>query len=157
MLVFQNLYSKITILLEIKGEPMASTPVSNLPIIDLTKENLKPGTTSWLASCASLRHALEEYGCFVALYDQVSSELNKQVFDSLVELFNLPLETKTRNTSDITFNGYVGQLPHAPLHESLGIPDATTLESVQNFTKLMWPSGNNQFWYTTIIFLMINS
>ncbi|KAL3516900.1 hypothetical protein ACH5RR_023802 [Cinchona calisaya] len=115
---------------------MASQPISNL-IIDLTKENSKLGTISWLESCASVRHALEEYGCFVAIYDQVSSQLNKQAFDSLVDLFDLPIETKTQNTSDLTFNGYVGQLPHAPLHESMGIPHATTLESVQSFTNLM--------------------
>ncbi|KAL3516896.1 hypothetical protein ACH5RR_023798 [Cinchona calisaya] len=124
---------------------MASQPISNLPLIDLTKENMKPGTISWLESCASVRRALEGYGCFVAIYDQISSQLNRQVFDSLVDLFDLPIETKTRNTSDITFNGYVGQLPHAPLHESMGIPHATTLESVQSFTNLMWPSGNEQF------------
>jgi isopenicillin N synthase-like dioxygenase len=67
------------------------------------------------------------------------------VFDALEELFELPLETKTRNTSELVFYGYVGKLPHAPLHESMGIPDATTSDAVQSFTNLMWPSGNKRF------------
>lgn len=131
---------------------MASETVSNLPIVDLTKEILKPNTTSWNQACADVRGALEEHGCFLALYDQVPSELNKEVFDLLKDLFDLPLETKVKNSSDLAFYGYVGQLPHAPLHESLGIPDATTVEGVERFSNLMWPSGNKRFWYAFLPF-----
>ncbi|CAI9101308.1 OLC1v1038601C1 [Oldenlandia corymbosa var. corymbosa] len=123
---------------------MASQTLSSIPIVDLSKQMI-PGTPSWLETCAKVRHALEEYGCFVALSDQVTSKLNKETFDAVKELFDLPLETKLKNTSDILFNGYVGQLPHAPLHESTGIPNATTIEGVESFTHLMWPSGNAKF------------
>lgn len=126
---------------------MASQTPFDLPIIHFSKETLKPNTSSWVAACKDVRHALEEYGFFVAKYDKFSSELDKNVFDAVQELFELPLETKARNSSDLTFYGYVGQLPHAPLHESMGIPDATTIEGVRRFADLMWPSGNQQFWY----------
>ncbi|CAA2945093.1 probable 2-oxoglutarate-dependent dioxygenase AOP1 [Olea europaea subsp. europaea] len=124
---------------------MASQTLFDLPIIHFSKETLKPNTSSWVAACKDVRYALEEYGFFVAKYDKFSSELDINVFDAVQELFDLPFETKTRNTSDLTFYGYVGQLPHAPLHESMGIPDATTIEGVRRFADLMWPSGNQQF------------
>ncbi|KAL3649420.1 hypothetical protein CASFOL_005823 [Castilleja foliolosa] len=116
-----------------------------IPIFDLSTKTLNPTSTSWLQACKKVQHALEEFGFFIAKYENVSSKLDEQVFDVLEELFDLPIETKTRNTSDLVFYGYVGQLPHAPLHESMGIPEATTIDAVQSFTNLMWPSGHNTF------------
>ncbi|CAA0842718.1 2-oxoglutarate (2OG) and Fe(II)-dependent oxygenase superfamily protein [Striga hermonthica] len=115
-----------------------------IPIFDLSTKTLNPTSASWLADCKKVRRALEEYGFFLAQYKDVSYELDRQVFLVLKELFDLPLETKTRNTSDLVFYGYVGQLPHAPLHESMGIPEATTIDAVQSFTNLMWPSSGNK-------------
>lgn len=126
-----------------------SQELPKIPIFDLSSKNLNPSSSSWLPTCRNLQQALEELGFFVATYENVSLELDKEVFHVLEEVFNLPLETKTRNTSDLVFYGYVGQLPHAPLHESMGIPEATTLDAVQSFTNLMWPSGNKDFWYVT--------
>ncbi|CAA2945094.1 probable 2-oxoglutarate-dependent dioxygenase AOP1 [Olea europaea subsp. europaea] len=136
---------------------MASQTLFELPIIHFSKENLKPNTSSWIAACKDVRLALEEYGFFVAKYDGFSSELDKKVFDVVKELFDLPLETKTQNFSDVMFQGYVGQLPHAPLHESLGIPDATTANGVQRFVDLMWPSGNQQFYETILSYARLIS
>ena len=124
--------------------------VPKLPIIDLSKENLK-SSSAWLSACIDVRRALEEYGCFVAIYDEVSPRLHKSIFShDLKELFDLPTETKMRNVSDKPYFGYLGNghpfIP--PLQEGLGIEDATTLASAQSFTSLMWPNeGNNQFWY----------
>lgn len=123
---------------------MASSP--KVPIFDLSTQKLSPSSSSWLPTCKNLRQALEELGFFIAKYENVSPQLDEQVFRVAEQVFDLPLETKTRNTSDLVFYGYVGQLPHAPLHESVGIPEATTLDSVQSFTNLMWPSGNKEFW-----------
>ncbi|XP_051123008.1 probable 2-oxoglutarate-dependent dioxygenase AOP1 isoform X2 [Andrographis paniculata] len=121
----------------------AATP--KIPIFDLSRKNTNPSSDSWIEDCKNVKKALEEYGYFIAQYDDVSGELDRQVFDVMEELFDLPLEIKTRNTSDLVFYGYVGQLPHAPLHESMGIPEVTTSEAVQSFTNLMWQSGNNRF------------
>lgn len=130
---------------------MANCP----PIFDLSTKKLSPTSSSWISTCKNVREALEEYGFFIAKYKDVSSELDKQVFEVMEEVFDLPLETKTRNTSDLAFYGYVGQLPHAPIHESMGIPEATTPDAVRNFTNLMWPSGNNKFWYAELIKLKL--
>ncbi|KAL0429091.1 UNVERIFIED_CONTAM: putative 2-oxoglutarate-dependent dioxygenase AOP1 [Sesamum radiatum] len=119
--------------------------MTEIPIIDLSTKTLNPSSSSWALACKTVQHALEEYGFFLARYDDFPSELDKQVFDVMEELFDLPLETKTRNSGELAYHGYVGQLPHAPLHESMGIPDATTPDAVEAFTTLMWPSGNNRF------------
>lgn len=127
-----------------------------IPIFDLSTKTLNPGSSSWPEACKNVQQALEEYGFFIAQYDNVSCELDKQVFDVLQELFDLPLETKTRNTSDLVFYGYVGQLPHAPLHESMGIPEVTTDGAVRSFADLMWPdSGNNKFWYFNFYYIVL--
>ncbi|CAI9101310.1 OLC1v1038603C1 [Oldenlandia corymbosa var. corymbosa] len=123
---------------------MASQKAPNLPIIDISKAKRTSGTPSWLESCATIRHALEEYGCFLALYDEIASKLKNEVFDLARELFDLPLETKIKNTRNM-IDGYIGQLPNAPLHESTGITEATTDEGVEYFTNLMWPTGNDRF------------
>ncbi|GKV35775.1 hypothetical protein SLEP1_g43995 [Rubroshorea leprosula] len=87
-----------------------------LPVLDFTKGNLKPGTESWLSACKNVRKALEEYGCFI-------------------------VENKMKNRYEKPLNGYVGQIPKLPLHESMGIDNATSLEGTQYFTNLMWPEG----------------
>ncbi|XP_057968552.1 probable 2-oxoglutarate-dependent dioxygenase AOP1 [Malania oleifera] len=116
-----------------------------IPVIDFCKEDLKPGTPAWLSACNEVKHALEEYGCFVALSNNtVSPELHQKVFQSSEELFDLPREIKAQNTYDKPYHGYVGH-PAVPLHEGLGIDDSTALDAVQGFTNLMWPAGKHDF------------
>ncbi|XP_037491297.1 probable 2-oxoglutarate-dependent dioxygenase AOP1 [Jatropha curcas] len=77
---------------------MGSLSNSKLPVIDFASENLEAaGTSGWVSKCKDVLKALEEYGCFVAVY------------------------------------------------ESMAITRAETLEGIQDFTKTMWPNGNNNF------------
>ncbi|KAI8024660.1 putative 2-oxoglutarate-dependent dioxygenase AOP1.2 [Camellia lanceoleosa] len=124
---------------------MVSQTKPKIPKIDFTKENLKQGTSSWIETSNEVKCALEEYGCFVAVYDRVSMELYNEVFESLGELFDLPKEIKVKNTCDKPYLGYVGDEPIIPLYEGFGIDDAPTLEAAQSFTNLMWPNGNDHF------------
>jgi len=118
-----------------------------LPVLDFSnKETLKPGTNSWLSARKDVQQALEEFGCFVVLYDKISPEFRNTLLPTLQELFDLPTETKMTNKYEAKpLNGYVGQIPNLPLHESMGIDNATSLEETQRFTKLMWPAGNDNF------------
>ncbi|MCD7470129.1 hypothetical protein HAX54_009714 [Datura stramonium] len=121
---------------------MGSLTVSHkLPIIDFTEVNLEPGTSTWSKARKEAVCALEEYGCFVALYDKIHDD----VFQELEELFHLPIHTKVQNKSTKPLYGYVGQIPFIPLYESMGIDNANTLQGIQNFTNFMWPNGNNAF------------
>lgn len=119
-------------------------PKPKLPIVDFTKENRNSG--SWLLACKDARDSLEEFGCFIAIYDKISLELSNEVFLSLKELFDLPLETKIQNTSHLPYCGYIGQIPVIPYYEGLDVENGTSLDPIQSFTNLMWPCGNDHFW-----------
>lgn len=126
---------------------------ARIPVIEFTGEKLKAiaaaggggDSVSWLKMSQEVVRALEEYGCFNAVYDGVSVELHESIFGVSEELFDLPVETKVLNTSTTPSHGYVGQVPLIPLYEGLGIENATTLPAVDHFTHLMWPCGNRRF------------
>ena len=122
---------------------MVSVSQSKLPVINM--EDLKPGTESWVSTSHKVRHALEEYGCFMAVYGAFHQELKTEVLAGLKNLFDLPTETKIKNTSDKPFHGYLGPFRTRPLLESMGIENPTSFDSVQSFANLMWPSGNDHF------------
>ncbi|XP_012856134.1 PREDICTED: probable 2-oxoglutarate-dependent dioxygenase AOP1.2 [Erythranthe guttata] len=131
---------------------MGSLTIPELLVVDFTKEEMKPGSISWSTSCKEIRRALENHGCFVALYDKISTHLHKSIFKAADELFDLPTEVKIQNKNDKPYHGYVGQMPIVPLHEGLGIDYSTTLEGAQGFTNLMWPNGNDSFCETSRTF-----
>ncbi|KAL0464588.1 UNVERIFIED_CONTAM: putative 2-oxoglutarate-dependent dioxygenase AOP1 [Sesamum latifolium] len=79
--------------------------MAEIPIIDLSTKTLDTSSSSWVSACKNVQHALEEYGFFLARYDDFPSELDKQVFDVMEELFDLPLETKTRNSGELAYHG----------------------------------------------------
>lgn len=124
---------------------MGSLHEPKLPVIEFFVKDLIPASSSWVTKCVEVTQALEEYGCFIAIYDGVSQELHDAIFLATQELFDLPTEVKVLNTSDTPSHGYVGQIPVIPLYEGLGIEDATTTHGVERFTKLMWPSGKDSF------------
>ncbi|CAI9757760.1 unnamed protein product [Fraxinus pennsylvanica] len=124
---------------------MGSLTAPKLIVVDFTKEDMKPGSSSWSSACKDISRALENHGCFVALYDKISPQLHKAIFHAADELFDLPTEVKIQNINEKPYHGYVGQMPIVPLHEGLGIDYATTLEGAQSFTELMWPNGNDSF------------
>ncbi|XP_023729455.1 probable 2-oxoglutarate-dependent dioxygenase AOP1 [Lactuca sativa] len=124
-----------------------------LPTIDFTnKRNLHPGSTSWLTTSIEATRALEQYGCFIAEYDQVPLNLNNAVFQALQDLFDLPIETKVQNKSTKPLYGYVGQIPFIPLYESMGFDYSNTLDGVRSFTDVMWPHGNEAFGATLLAY-----
>lgn len=132
---------------------MGSLTQPKLPVIDFSVKNLKSTTSSsWVTTCGDVMRALEEYGCFIAMYDGVSQELHDAIFFASKDLFDLPTEVKVQNTSDTPSHGYVGQEPVVPLYEGLGIENATTAEGAERFTKLMWPSGNQSFCGSALMF-----
>lgn len=137
----------------------SETPIQ-LPVIDFSNQNLKPGSLEWDSVKTQVRQALEEYGCFEALYDKASSELRKAVFESLKELFELPLETKMKNVSENPSHAYIAPHPNAPLYESIGIEDPDMAENVESLANSFWPHGNTSlrfvFRFKFILLLLFN-
>ncbi|KAK9149777.1 hypothetical protein Scep_008534 [Stephania cephalantha] len=85
---------------------MGSESALRLPIVDFIKEDLKPGSPEWDSLKTQVKQALQEYGCFEALYNKVPSDLSIDLYEGLEELFDLPLQTKLRNRSNKPFHGY---------------------------------------------------
>ncbi|XP_076936749.1 deoxypodophyllotoxin synthase-like [Bidens hawaiensis] len=117
--------------------------MASLPIINLSVNELN--SSLWATTCRKVTHALEEYGCFIAKYDGVSSQLHDAIFVASQQVLDLPHEVKMLNTSEEAGHGYMGKFPENPSFERLSIENATTKEGVEMFTKLMWPSGNDTF------------
>lgn len=116
------------------------------PVVELRGECLKQGSASWVAACTSIRHALEEHGFFIAEYDGVPLQLHEHILSDTEQLFQLPYDTKIKNTSDKPAHGYIGKIAAQSLHEGLGIDNATDIESCNNFSNILWPdSGNHRF------------
>ncbi|KAL4589155.1 hypothetical protein LXL04_002059 [Taraxacum kok-saghyz] len=121
------------------------TPQPNkLPVITFNGETLNPINGAWRSTSDAVRHALEDYGCFVLATNKVPSDLRESIFELSKELFRLPTERKIKNTSDILGFGY-GKYALMPLWEYFGIEDGATLEATQRFTDLLFSSGNNDF------------
>lgn len=136
---------------------MGSQTDERIPVIDFTEKNLKPGSDLWDLACKQIRHGLEEYGCFEAVYDKVPTELHNSIFSAAKELFDLPIETKEQKTSDRPGANYVGQDPFVPLYESLGLDNPTSFEATESFTRIMWPAGNDTFRYIYIYIHIVSS
>lgn len=122
-----------------------------LPIINFS--SLKPETPEWESVRAQVRKALEEFGCFEAVFDTIPVDLRKAIFERLKELFDLPLETKQRYVSKNPFNSYIGKKPAVPLFEGMGIEDSDDLQKVEALASVFWPNGNPSFWY---VFLLLS-
>ncbi|KAL0661404.1 hypothetical protein Bca4012_098241 [Brassica carinata] len=96
---------------------LETTPALQLPVIDFTSPNLKPGTVEW----------------------------DSAVFDVSEEAFQLPVEIKKRVVSKRKYRGYVGQIPSLPLFEVMGVDFAENEDKVNEFTHKLWPQGNGSF------------
>lgn len=126
----------------------------SLPILDFSEPGLRPGTSHWDLMKQKVRRALEEYGCFEALYTKVPLELRKATFCALNELFDLPLEVKQKHALKMaSLEGYIGQYPTVPLYEAMGVNNASKVEIVESFSNVFWPQGNPNFRYITLLFL----
>ncbi|KAK8300666.1 hypothetical protein V6Z12_D05G407600 [Gossypium hirsutum] len=134
---------------------MSSTTPAMVPVIDFSNQNLKPGSPEWDLVKSQVREALEEYGCFEALFDPIL-ELRKVVFGALQEAFDLPLETKKLCVSDKPFRGYLN--PRSGLFQSLSMDDACVAENIERcVTNTLWPQGNISFSKTLASFTQLAS
>ncbi|XP_073128000.1 probable 2-oxoglutarate-dependent dioxygenase AOP1 [Henckelia pumila] len=124
---------------------MGSEPIQLLPIIDFSQLKQESKSPNWESVKNQVRFALQEFGCFEATFDQIPRDLRDSVIQGSRQLFELPLQTKLRNSSNKHYHGYIGQHALVPLYESLGIDDALGHGSIDRFTNLMWSEENPDF------------
>uniref|UniRef100_A0A7N0RBA0 Fe2OG dioxygenase domain-containing protein n=1 Tax=Kalanchoe fedtschenkoi TaxID=63787 RepID=A0A7N0RBA0_KALFE len=131
------------------------SPASGIPVVELGEKIISARSGSdWASKCDEVRRALEEYGCFIVESDKISTEFGDKIVKAYQDLFDLPVETKRRNSyPSEPFLGYFGQHPKVPLHESVGM-QGTAFEAVQRVADLMWPDQGNVEFCETIYSLM---
>lgn len=127
---------------------MGSETQHKIPVINFSKDNLKPRSESWILASKQVRNGFEENGSFEINYEKFPMELHNSVFDAAKDLFDLPKETKMKNTSLRSGTlGYIAPGPWASLYESMLMDSPTTLEGAEYFSNIMWPQGNDNFLY----------
>ncbi|KAJ0755486.1 putative non-heme dioxygenase domain, isopenicillin N synthase [Helianthus annuus] len=113
--------------------------MASLPVINVSVKDLNSDSSLWAKTCDEVVRALEEYGCFIAVYDGVSSQLHDAIFAASQQVLDLPYEVKILNTSDGAGHGYFGQSPKNPGFERLTIEKATTKEGVEHLQNSCGP------------------
>ncbi|KAL3745047.1 hypothetical protein ACJRO7_014195 [Eucalyptus globulus] len=126
---------------------MSSISTLKLPLIDLSEvDGSKLGTGRWDSLQSEVRQALEEFGCFEALYDKMTLELHNDVLQELKELLQLPTYVKRRfDVPDKPHVGYFANPTLAPIYEAFGVGYAPNSGSIEILVDLMWPNGNTTF------------
>ncbi|CAJ1972130.1 unnamed protein product [Sphenostylis stenocarpa] len=118
----------------------------SLMIPCLKLSGLEEGSEEWREMSKKVRDGCESHGCFVMVYDnKVPKGLREDMFACIKELFDLPEETKRKETSKKPYRGYNCGCPVIPLSQSFGIDDAPLPQTALAFTNLMWPQGNPHF------------
>ncbi|CAN8269295.1 unnamed protein product [Cochlearia groenlandica] len=122
-----------------------SSKTKSLPVIDFSVPNLEPETLEWDMVRNLVRKALEEYGCFEALFDGVSKDLRKTIFEASKEVFDLPIETKLSAKLEKRNSGYTCHVSDMPLFEGMGFDGVDNPNVVDDLTLKVWPQGNINF------------
>lgn len=115
---------------------------------DLTKDpkTLQQGSEQWELTSRRIRESLEKFGYILVRYDAISARDRQQLFESTASLFDLPLETKRRNSAfKDSLSVYPGDVEFLPHYEALGVLNAAQDEKARAFADLMWPDGNVEF------------
>ncbi|KAH7654921.1 Iron/ascorbate family oxidoreductases protein [Dioscorea alata] len=130
------------------------SPTSSITHLHIKKPS-SLDTKQWSIStleCQKVQKALETHGFFLVKYhddqehDQDEcSDLMHETFSSMHQLFNLPSETKLKNSSLTPYYTYV----HTTVYETLAVVNSSSSSGqLLSFTQLMWPHGNQKFYET---------
>ncbi|CAH8277446.1 unnamed protein product [Arabidopsis lyrata] len=83
-------------------------------------------------------------------FNGASSDLRDNLMADMKEMYNLPYQIKIKNENHKASHGYMSMVvDDYRIHESLRIDNATELYACKDFSKLLWPQGNDPFCQTT--------
>ncbi|KAK8664052.1 hypothetical protein V6N13_083855 [Hibiscus sabdariffa] len=139
----------------IHNKMVSSGAEANLPVIDFSNPNLKPGSPEWDSVKHQVREAMVEYNSFLASVDQIM-ELKNAISEALEQTFDLPVETKKLYVPDKHFYGY--DVSSSGLFERIMHDEAQIAENIeQRLATAYWPQGNISFSKTLISFSELTS
>lgn len=122
---------------------------SGVPILDFRKINgisLEEESEEWKEMGKKVKETFESHGMFLLRCDEISKELQTEMFTSIKYLFDLPEETKSKFTGKRVYRGYSSNDVALPNSQTFGIDDTFYPNETRSFTNLMWPEGNPNFW-----------
>ncbi|KAM3322246.1 putative 2-oxoglutarate-dependent dioxygenase AOP1 [Capsicum chacoense] len=115
---------------------------NTIPTIDFCNPNLKPGSEEWESTKAQVIQALEENGCFEAIYDKTPKETEKELFSKLKEEI-YPMEEKVKEYVGKPFDKYVKEIPRARYNDFRRTMDLLLPGSIEIFANTFWPEDGN--------------
>ncbi|KAM3397107.1 hypothetical protein P3S68_000619 [Capsicum galapagoense] len=103
---------------------------------------MKPGSEEWESTKAQVIQALEENGCFEAIYDKTPKETEKELFSKLKEEI-YPMEEKVKEYVGKPFDKYVKEIPRARYNNFRRTMDLLLPGSIEIFANTFWPEDGN--------------
>ncbi|KAI0510296.1 hypothetical protein KFK09_010901 [Dendrobium nobile] len=116
-------------------------PIVDLSGLDMTRFDEK----SWAIARSKIAEALETYGGFEVVYDDVSSELRNELLGLIVpNMFTMPVLNKLSDGQELPYHGaWFTKLGFPFL--ALQLTDPNSLINVQEYANSIWPQGNDFF------------
>ncbi|KAI0510303.1 hypothetical protein KFK09_010904 [Dendrobium nobile] len=116
-----------------------------LPKVDLSGLSITSfNEKAWAIVRAKIAQALEIYGGFEVIYNEISPELRNELLGVIVpELFSMPATSKFGD-SQLPYQGWFFSKPGFPFF-AIQFADSNALSTIQEYSNNIWPQGNNFF------------
>ncbi|KAL0918515.1 hypothetical protein M5K25_010524 [Dendrobium thyrsiflorum] len=121
-------------------------PKVDLSGLDITSFNEK----AWAIVRLKIAQALEIYGGFEVIYNEISPELRNELLGVVVpELFSMPAASKLGDSEQLPYHGIYFRKPGFPFF-AVQLTDPNDLSAIQEYANNIWPQGNDFFCNTVL-------
>ncbi|KAL0918517.1 hypothetical protein M5K25_010526 [Dendrobium thyrsiflorum] len=123
-------------------------PKVDLSGLDITSFNEK----AWAIVRLKIAQALEIYGGFEVIYNEISPELRNELLGVVVpELFSMPAASKLGDSEQLPYHGIFFRKPGFPFF-AVQLTNPNALSAIQEYANTIWPQGNDFFCNTVLNF-----
>ncbi|PKU74832.1 probable 2-oxoglutarate-dependent dioxygenase AOP1 [Dendrobium catenatum] len=122
-----------------------------LPIVDLSGLDItRLDEKVWVKARSKIAEALEIYGGFEVVYNEVSSELRNDLLGLIVPtMFTMPVVNELSDAQQVPYHGIWFQKQGFP-YSALQLEDPNSLVAVQEYANIIWPQENDFFCNTVL-------
>ncbi|KAI0510304.1 hypothetical protein KFK09_010905 [Dendrobium nobile] len=117
-----------------------------LPEIDLSGFHVTSfNEKTWAKARSKIAEALELYGGFEVIYNEVNLDLRNDLLGVAVpELFTMPGASNLIDSKELPYHGAFFSKPGFPFW-ALQLTNPNTIAPIQEYAKVIWPQGNDFF------------
>ncbi|PKU74831.1 probable 2-oxoglutarate-dependent dioxygenase AOP1 [Dendrobium catenatum] len=122
-----------------------------LPIVDLSGLDIaRFNEKVWVKARSKIVEALEIYGGFEVVYNEVSSELRNDLLGLIVPtIFTMSVVNKLSDAQKLPYHGIYFKKQGFP-YLALQLADPNSLVALQEYANIIWPEGNDFFSNTVL-------